>query len=117
MATTDQDLREHLLATIEAAPELDPENRKELADVFLRELNARYTLTPRAGTPPQPARQQSWSRGPMLPFASPFWLLIPLLLVLSFALHFPIFLFVLIVFFAARAGRAWGGRSRRPMYW
>ena len=115
MATTDQDLREHLLATIEAAPELDPENRKELADVFLRELNERYTLVPRGTVQSRPPRER-WARGPMWP-AFPFWFVIPLLIVLSFALHFPIFLLALVLFFIARAGHFGGWRGRRSMYW
>src|SRR5437764_15270079 len=116
MATTDEELRQHLLATIEAAPELDQESRAELADVFLRELNTRYDLVPRGSMNTRPAYSQPVSRGAWspryMPFF-PFWLLIPVLFVLSFAVHFPFFLFAIVLFFAFRFGRYGGWRRRR----
>jgi hypothetical protein len=119
MATTDDELRQHLLATIEAAPELDQESRAELADVFLRELNSRYDLVPRGSTNTRWAERHPVPRGawapPVTPFF-PFWLVIPVLFALSFVFHLPFFLFAIVLFFAFRAGRHGGWRRRRTFY-
>ncbi len=48
MATSHEDLRDHLIAVLEAAPELPHDDREHLADVFLDELHAGYQLVPRA---------------------------------------------------------------------
>ena len=47
MGMTRDELRDHLLASLEAAPELARENRGDLADVFLDELDAHFMLVPR----------------------------------------------------------------------
>ena len=48
MALPRDELRDHLVAALEAAPELPRDNREYLADVFLDELDARYKLVPRS---------------------------------------------------------------------
>jgi hypothetical protein len=107
--TADRDeLREQLLAVIEAAPELPKEGRKHLADVFFDRLSAEYDLVPRGtGTLRRPGGPPGkWGRRPP-------W--VPIVLALAFLLfvvpaaihHFPIFLLILlIVFFAARKARS-----------
>jgi len=58
MTTSRDDLREHLVAAIEAAPELPRESREHLADVFLDQLNAEYDLVPHGtGTRPRTVGQ------------------------------------------------------------
>jgi hypothetical protein len=42
-----EDLHDHLVAVLEAAPELPREDRRHLADVFLDELDAQFRLVPR----------------------------------------------------------------------
>lgn len=49
MATSREELRDHLVAALEAAPELPRDGREYLADVFLDELDAGYELVPRSG--------------------------------------------------------------------
>jgi hypothetical protein len=44
METQREELREHLVAVLEAAPELPREDRRHLADVFLDELDAKFRL-------------------------------------------------------------------------
>jgi hypothetical protein len=48
MSTSREELRDHLVAAIEAAPELPRDGREYLADVFLDELDARFQLVPRS---------------------------------------------------------------------
>ncbi|HEX6506846.1 MAG TPA: hypothetical protein VF221_04365 [Chloroflexota bacterium] len=111
MTTSRDELRESLVAAIEAAPELPKENREHLADIFLDRLNAEYDLVPRGpGRRPQPARPAggaAWGKP---------W--VPIALVLAFLVfvlpavvhHFPIFLLVLVaVFFIVKRVRR--GRS------
>src|SRR5437763_1869822 len=98
---TRDELKEQLLASLEAAPELPRENRAELADVFLDELDANFMLVPRdrRGGPPATAARRSRGGPPATPF--PFrWqylLVLPLaLLALSFVLHVPFFPFIIL---------------------
>jgi hypothetical protein len=48
MDRSNEDLRTHLMAVIEAAPELPRDDREHLADVFLDELHRGYDLIPRS---------------------------------------------------------------------
>src|SRR5947209_17157436 len=50
MSTPRDDLKNELVAVIEAARELPEGDRDYLADVFLRELDTRYNLVPRTGS-------------------------------------------------------------------
>lgn len=114
MDSTRETLREHLIAMVEAAPELPREARADLADVFLDELEANYQVTPRSlahrvdpvTLPPQRR----------LPFVAPWpvlaalpFLLIPLLV---FA-HIPFLVPILFLFVFGRMGRGWGRRGYR----
>ena len=115
MATRDE-LREHLVAAIEAAPEFPKEDRHHLADVFLDQLNAQYELVPRGAgkrsQPAMPARRPQWSV-PWLPLALLFAFLI-FVVSAGFLHHFPIFLlFVLAVFFFAKSSGMGMRRARR----
>jgi hypothetical protein len=47
MATSREDVRDHLVAVLEAAQELPRDHREYLADVFMDELNGKYQLVPR----------------------------------------------------------------------
>lgn len=49
MTTSRDELRDHLRAALEAAPELPRGDREHLADVFLDQLDADYQLIPRSG--------------------------------------------------------------------
>ena len=118
MVTTREELRDHLIAVIEAAPELPPDGREQLADVFLDELEGQYRLIPR------PAHQ-SWvddvasawntllrSARAWLPvLAAGFGLLfvLPLLLLPFFILFHAPFLILILVFLVLR----FGGRGMR----
>jgi hypothetical protein len=48
MAATHDELRDDLVAAMEASPELDTESRAHLADVFLDRLNSEYRLVPKS---------------------------------------------------------------------
>ncbi len=48
MTTSREELRDHLIAVLQAAPELPRDDREYLADVFLDELDAGYQLVPRS---------------------------------------------------------------------
>lgn len=123
MSTTREDLRDHLVAVLAAAPELPEDEREHLADVFLDRLDADYQLLPRGQAVSEPGRPRP--RGAPDPFI--FWrawpipigliglvLLLPLLLISAFVfVHPPIFLFALLIFLVLRS-RMW--RPRRRMY-
>ncbi len=117
MTMTQEELREHLLATIEAAPELTAENRAELADVFLRELDQHFMLVPRDARGRVPAAQPPYRMAPPMPVFRSRWLAIPILIALSFVLHLPLFLFAIVLFFVGRAAGRPGWRGGRPMVW
>lgn len=113
MATTRDELREHLLAVIEAAPELPKDGREHLADVFMSELDAGFRLVPRSEDPqvaanPSPPRfigppaYSKWA--PMLPLA--LFLLIPLFFI---GFHAP-FLFLGVLLLFVRFAHPWGRR-------
>jgi hypothetical protein len=53
MAATHDELRDELVAAMEASPELDTASRAHLADVFLDRLNSEYRLVPKS----EPVRQ------------------------------------------------------------
>jgi hypothetical protein len=125
MATTPEDLREHLLAVLQAAPELPRGDREHLADVFLNELHAQFRLVPR----PQ---SRAWSDGLLttwstfLQTAQHWWpvaalalglvFLLPLLLFPIFVLfHAPFLALFLVFLLMARFGRL--GMRRRRMMW
>lgn len=65
-----EELRTELLAMLHAAPELPPDDRASLADVFLDKLQAGYDVVPRtrAGSVRAPQRERppiqyaNWSR-------------------------------------------------------
>ena len=112
MATSRDELREHLVAAMEAAPELPRGDRQHLADVFLDQLNADYELVPRGtGGTPRSARRPNRGGG------TPRW--VKIALVLAFLIfvvpaafhHFPIFLLVVVAVFLAmrraRSRRSW----------
>jgi hypothetical protein len=111
------ELREHLIATLEAAPELEGESRRELADVFFRELDEHFTLVPRGEMAAMP-QQRLANRPVRVPFVPPVWLLllVPLLLALSLAAHAPVFLFAIILFVILRSVRRPGWRGGPPIY-
>jgi hypothetical protein len=48
MESQRDELRDHLVAALEAAPELPRDDRAYLADTFLDELDARFELVPRS---------------------------------------------------------------------
>lgn len=122
MTMTRDELREQLLASLEAAPELPRESRGDLADVFLDELDAQFLLVPRdsrGGSPATPvptARRSSLVNG--FPFHWPYLLLLPLaLIVLSFVLHVPFIPFIILLVVAARFARGPMWRRRTPTVW
>ena len=108
MTTSRDDLREHLVAAIEAAPELPRESREHLADVFLDRLREEYDVVPRGtGKTPQAARS---GKGGLF---SRRW--VKVALVLAFLIfvvpalleHPPILLLIaVVVFFAMRRTRS-----------
>src|SRR5947209_4484059 len=118
MATTDDELREQLVAAIEAAPELAKEDRQHLADVFLDQLNARYDLIPRGSqTKPQPVLPAG--RPPWHPRWVPFALLfafIVFVLPAAFHHHAPIVLFLALAIFLALKSGVLGVRRRGPSW-
>jgi hypothetical protein len=108
------ELREDLRAMINAAPELGEEERDHLADVFLDRLEEGYRLVPRGQDIAQPARPAPGRGG--FPFAWPVgvfalmavvWLLVSSVFVAAH--HAPVFLFVILIFFALRFF-VWGPR-------
>jgi hypothetical protein len=132
MASSRNELRDHLLAALEAAPELPPEDRAHLADVFLDNLDKDFQLVPRSQT--RGERSPLGAEGRMRPPFSgyrPWWplpgiaafLLAAFLIVsaLTFSVHHaPVFLFVILFFLAFRFLGPWRGRGRRfgrgPIY-
>lgn len=117
MATTTDELREHLVAAIEAAPELMKEDREHLADVFLDQLHASFNLVPRApGKGSQSARPAGQAAGGTgwIPFAL---LLAFLAFTLPAASHHdvPIFLVVVAAVFLAARGCGLGMKRCRSL--
>jgi hypothetical protein len=119
------ELRTELLAMLHAAPELPPDDRASLADVFLDNLQAGYHVVPRARTESvqAPRRERTPIRYPDLSrlgasFAA-FLLIVTVLWMTVFTSgsahwHHPSLFPLLIVFFVAMRvlhGRP-GGRRR-----
>lgn len=124
MAATRDELRDHLLAVLEAAPELPKDDRTHLADVFLKDLDAHFRLVPRpqhggwsddlfaALTAFFQSGRRLW---PVLAVVIGLVFLLPLLLFPVFVLlHPPILLLVLVIILVARS-RGPGMRRRRMM--
>lgn len=96
-----EELREQLVAALEAAPEMAKGDREHLADVFLDRLSAGYLLVPRDITsersrPDKPAGRPPWrARWAHIALAVAFviFVLPPLLI------HFPILLLVVVIVF------------------
>ncbi len=127
MVASRDELRERLVAALEASPELDKDHRQYLADVFLNKLDEDFQLVPRSGM----ARQRTAAASSPLSgrgeeilsrFAGAWRLLIfvPILLLvltLAWAPH-PSFFLVAIAFFVfwrffwagPRHHRGWHGR-------
>jgi hypothetical protein len=98
MTTSRDELREHLVAAIEAAPELSKESRQHLADVFLDQLHADYDLVPRGtGKRPQTFRQPGspWWRRHWVPIVCAIVFFVFVLPVMA-QHHFWVFLLFLI---------------------
>ncbi|HZS93850.1 MAG TPA: hypothetical protein VFA78_03570 [Chloroflexota bacterium] len=118
MTDARDDMREQLLAALQAAPELAREDRAHLADVFLDNLNRRYRLVPRRGAI-RDGLANGWDmlasgHGPvslaLLLIGAIF--LLPLLIVPLFILaHVPFLFLFLVVFLVLRL--AGFGRRRR----
>lgn len=122
MDTTREELRNHLVSVIAAAPELGAEEREHLADVFLDRLEADYRLAPRA-SPPPPADPHRARAGSYFPFFR-FWAIAAAVLGVAVMLslvttslfafsHPPILLFVILLVLVFRYGHR---RPRRRMY-
>lgn len=119
MGISRDELRDQLRATLEAAPELDGESRQELADVFLQELDRNFTLVPRGSALPASGEERvTYRRGrrQLGAFTWPLAMIVPLLLVLSFAVHIPLFLFAIVLFVILRSVRRPGWRGGPPIY-
>lgn len=123
--TADRDeIRDHLQAVIEAARELPKDDRAFLADTFLEDLEKRYQLVPRGTGQPTPAQSRRsplaglpFGRGP-LPVGLMFLLavlVVPVALAaFALAIHPPIILLAVLLFFLFRSGAVRGPRHRRP---
>jgi len=102
MTTSRDELRNHLVAVIEAARELPSDSREQLADGFLEEMNRQFDLVPR-GSRPAMRDLNAWlpqMRGwPLLAGVVGLLLLLPLLLVTGFLmLHMVPFALPLLLF-------------------
>jgi hypothetical protein len=119
-----EDLRDHLVAALQAAPELPPEERAHLADVFLDELDTRFELVARSGAtswkagPEDVLRRMTASPGRLILAGAAVWLLVSSLLWTvgpgwhgHHAPFFPI-LPLLIVLWLARPWRGFGRGTR-----
>lgn len=107
MAATRDEIREHLIAVMEAAQELPKEDRHYLADSFLDELDRQFRLESRTpGNDPEGARRANDSRymRPTLAWWRAPFLLLPVLLLLFVAVHPPILLLALFLFVLFRFG-------------
>jgi hypothetical protein len=125
MEASREDLRERLVAALEASPELEAEQRQYLADVFLNKLDEDYQLVPRSGAPGRHRATSVW-HGPaaannierMYPVSRRFiFFLVFLFLVLTVSFHAPGFIlmglafFIFWRFFGVGVGhRGWQGR-------
>ena len=110
MTTSRDELRNHLVAVIEAARELPPDSREQLADGFLDEMNRQFDLVPRGSgarrSRPAMRDLNAWlpqMRGwPLLAGVVGLLLLLPLLLFTGFLLlhlvpfALPLLLFVFV---------------------
>jgi len=133
METYREDLHDHLVAVLEAAPELPREDRRHLADVFLDELDAKFRLVPRTqdrreafqtnGQTVAPLLRRWW---PVLAAGFALFVLLPSVLwLVGLAVgfghpghhvgYYPPFFFLPLLFFLlfVRFARHWAGRS----YW
>jgi hypothetical protein len=128
MATSRDELRERLVAALEASSELDRDHRQYLADVFLSKLDEDFQLVPRSNMRGQ-GTSAAFSRGrgrgdEFLARAAGAWrflILLPILLLvltLAWAPHRPSFLLIALAFFVfwrffwagPRHYRGWHGR-------
>lgn len=117
MTTSRDELRNHLVAVIEAARELPPDSREQLADGFLDEMNRQFNLVPRGSgarrSRPAMRDLNGWlpqMRGwQLLAGMVGVLLLLPLILVTGFVLlhlvpfALPVLLFIFV--FRPRMGR------------
>ena len=121
MTRTRDELREHLLAALEAAPELPREDRGHLADAFLDSLDRDFELVPRSVA--ARTRTAVGPRGARIPVYGfrPWWpapaivglMLLFFAMVSVFAFHHaPVFLFVILFIVAARFFVPWRGQRK-----
>jgi hypothetical protein len=131
MAASRHELREQLVAALEASPELDPENRADLADVFLDRLEGEYRLIPKSAPAPQPVppaargwdgsppwvgRGRQGSHIPMVVMLFVGFMLLVAIGHVHLAGIFPILLLFLVfraVFYGGRGRRGWSGPNWR----
>lgn len=117
MAASREDLRDHLLAVLEAAPELPREDRAYLADTFLDELDTRFELVPKTGRASPAASVAPRGNGPIRQEMG-WWPVAAALAALTFLIfavtapllafgHPPIFLLVIAFFILMRFRRPW----------
>jgi len=126
MASSRDDLRDNLLAALQAAPDLPAEDRSHLADTFLDSLDRDFLLVPRsqasqARSVPNPTSRPRFTAGRVWwPLPGAFiglMLLAWLLLISAFAFHHaPFFLFIILFFVAFRVIRPRMHRRGGPMW-
>lgn len=114
------ELRDELLATIAAAPELSREEREHLADVFLDRLDAEYVLVERGaanrnGARPVQPRNFGFPSLPPIAVAAIVavagFMLVAMLAMSATVHHPPVFL-IPVLFFLAMRFFVWGPRRR-----
>jgi hypothetical protein len=107
MEASREELRERLVAALEASPELETEQRQYLADVFLNKLDEDYRLVPRfevgaryrSTSVLEPSVRSDHFR-PMFPVSRRFiFFVVFLLLVLTASFHAPGFILMALAFF------------------
>jgi hypothetical protein len=125
MAATHDELRDDLVAAMEASPELDSESRAHLADVFLDRLNSEYRLVPKSepvrrsharvpNPAPMPrARRRGYDFPPVFGLAIIVFIGLVVFAHVSFAALLPILIFFLVFRAVFRGGRRrqWGPRG------
>jgi len=118
MTPAQDDMREQLLAALQASPELPREDRAHLADLFLDDLNRRYRLVPRRGVLRDGlagATEMFLPGGgfmPLLLIIAGVFLLLPVLVVSLFVLGHLHFLFLILVLFIVLRFAGFGRRRR-----